>query len=261
MVSKLSRRIRSSRCPLFGAACYTYNPAFVEIAALTGYHAIWFEMEHMQISFKEAAVLCRIASGLDMITMIRIPDSRRENVLRAAECGPDILDLPMANTPDVVREFVANGKYAPVGNRGLFGASPAMRYGIGETIAEGQRRINDELCLMAQIETREAAENAEVICSVPGLDAVFLGPGDMSASFGVPGDTENPLVRDALVRTIGAARQQGLLSAMMTPIDEVEFWVEQGVELLFVTSDVLCMKTAAKSFLDTAVGSSRRGQG
>lgn len=260
-MSKLSRRIQSSRSPLFGVACYTYNPAFVEIAALTGYHAIWFEMEHMHVSFREAAVLCRIASGLDMITMIRIPDSRRENVLRAAECGPDILDLPMANTPEIAREFVANGKYAPVGSRGLFGASPAMRYGIGEVIAEGQCRINEDLCLMVQIETQEAAEHAEEICSVPGLDAIFLGPGDMSASFGVPGDTKNPSVREALLRTISAAKRRVLSRAMMTPIDEVGFWVEQGVELLFVTSDVLCMKTAAKSFLETAVGSSQKEQG
>ena len=92
--------------PILGAAAYTYNPTFLEIASLMGYRAAWIEMEHTFLSFAQAADLCRIASGMNMLTMIRIPDASRATVLQACECGPDVLDLPMANTPEMVAQFV-----------------------------------------------------------------------------------------------------------------------------------------------------------
>lgn len=258
-MNKLAREIGSGPCPLLGAASYIGDPAFVEIAAHLGYRAMWFEMEHMLTSFREAAGLCALASGLGMLTMIRIPDASRENVLRSAECGPDILDLPMVNNPEVAREFVAHAKYAPVGNRGLFGASRASRYTILGSVAEEQNRINEDLCLMVQIETRESASRADEICAVPGIDAIFLGPGDMSASFGVPGDTKDPRVRDALCTALRAAERHGLIKAMMSPLDEVGFWTSQGVELIFITSDVQSMKMGARSCLEIALSGSAEG--
>src|SRR5579875_377969 len=91
---------------LLGAALYFYDPIFLEIAAHLGYQAIWIEMEHAPITFAEAADLCRMAAGTGMLTMIRIPDTRRENVLKAAECGPDIIDVPMISAPQQIHELV-----------------------------------------------------------------------------------------------------------------------------------------------------------
>src|SRR5258708_27583538 len=88
--------------PLLGAAAYLNNPAFIEMAALLGYHAAWVEMEHTFHTFEQAADLCRLASGLGLLTMLRIPDLQRGTILKGCECGPDILDLPMANTPEMV---------------------------------------------------------------------------------------------------------------------------------------------------------------
>src|ERR1700760_2954505 len=107
--------------PLFGAALYSYDPIFLEIAAHMGFQVIWIEMEHAPISFSQAADLCRMAAGSGMLTMIRIPDASRENVLRAAECNPDILNVPMADTPEVVKDLVRYSKFSPVGVRGIFG--------------------------------------------------------------------------------------------------------------------------------------------
>jgi 2-keto-3-deoxy-L-rhamnonate aldolase RhmA len=94
-MTRLEKAVQEADAPLLGAALYRYDPEFVEIAAYAGFHVLWFEMEHAGISFAEVADLCRVASGTGILTMVRVPDSRRENVLRAAECGPDILDLPM----------------------------------------------------------------------------------------------------------------------------------------------------------------------
>src|SRR5580704_18098111 len=96
--------------PLLGAALYFYDPVFLEIAAYSGFKVIWIEMEHAPISFAEAAALCRMAAGTGMLTMIRIPDTRRESVLKAAECGPDMIDVPMADSPEQVAELVRYAK-------------------------------------------------------------------------------------------------------------------------------------------------------
>src|SRR3954468_17120025 len=150
--------------PLLGAATYFYDPTFLEIAALVGYQVAWIEMEHAFISFAEAADLCRIASGLGMLTMIRIPDTNRTTVLKAAECGPDILDLPMANSPEELREFVHHARFPPAGIRGFFSVSRAVGYGLAGKVSDVQQQLNSELCLMVQIETRQAVDRVTDLC-------------------------------------------------------------------------------------------------
>src|SRR3984957_8187177 len=131
--------------PLLGAALYFYDPIFLEIAAHMGFKVIWIEMEHAAITFAEAADLCRMAAGTGMLTMIRIPDTRRESVLKAAECGPDIIDIPMADSPEQVAELVSYAKFAPEGTRGFYSVSRALKYGIVESVPEQQQTVNSEL--------------------------------------------------------------------------------------------------------------------
>ena len=139
--------------PVLGAAAYLYNPEFLEIAALMGFKAAWIEMEHTFLTYAQAADLCRIASGLGMLTMIRVPDTQRATVLKAAECGPDILDLPMANSPEMLEELVRHAKFPPRGARGFFGVSRAVKFGLGGPICEEQQKLNRELCLICLLYT------------------------------------------------------------------------------------------------------------
>lgn len=238
--------------PVLGAAAYAYNPVFLEMAALMGFTAAWIEMEHTFLTFAQAADLCRIASGLGMLTMIRIPDTRRETVLKAAECGPDILDLPMANTPEMLTELVSNARFPPLGVRGFFGVSRAVKYGIPSAVAAEQQKVNQELCLMIQIETKEAVDRIEELCAVPGIDAIFLGPADLSASLGVPGQTGHPLVYAAAEHTIRVARAHGKQVTVGAAIQDFPFWVGQGVDVLYAVNDLGAMKQGAQIALDAA---------
>ncbi len=240
--------------PLLGAAAYLYNPAFFEMAALLGYQAAWVEMEHTFHTFEQAADLCRIAQGLGMLTMLRIPDLQRGTILKGCECGPDILDLPMVNTPEMVQELVTQASFPPVGVRGFFGVSRAVKYGLAGKVPDVQQKLNEELCLMIQIETREAADRIDELCAVPGLDAIFIGPADLSASLGVPGQTSHALVRETSARVIRAAKAQGKQSAAAAPSSEARFWIEQGVDLFFCVNDLSCMKAGAQSALSEVRG-------
>jgi 2-keto-3-deoxy-L-rhamnonate aldolase RhmA len=238
--------------PILGAAAYTYNPTFLEMAALMGFKAAWIEMEHTFLTMAQAADLCRLASGLGMLTMIRIPEARRATVLQAAECGPDILDLPMANSPEMLEELVRNAKFPPEGIRGFFSVSRAVRYGLAGEVADEQQILNRELCLMIQVETAEAVNRIEELCRVPGIDGIFLGPADLSASLGVPGQTGHPRVIEAAAHTIQVAKAHGKQTAAGVALQDLPFWAQQSIDLLFCTNDIAAMKSGAQQALDAA---------
>ena len=237
--------------PLLGVALYFYDPIFLEIAAHMGFKVIWIEMEHAAISFAEAADLCRMAAGTGMLTMIRIPDTRRESVLKAAECGPDIIDIPMADSPEQLAELVRYSRFAPGGSRGFFSVSRALKYGIVDSVAAEQQKLNTELSLLGQIETVEALARIEELAAVPDVD-IFIGPADLAASLGVPGQTSHPRVLEAAERIVATARRHG--KKVVTACGSADFlsWTRLGIDLLFCTNDIVCLKTGAQMALKSA---------
>ena len=236
---------------LLGAAVYFYDPVFLEIAALMGFKVIWIEMEHAGITFAEAADLCRMAAGTGMLTMIRIPDTRRESVLKAAECGPDIIDIPMADTPEQLAELVEYSRFAPMGRRGVFQGSRALKYGFVESVTEEQQKLNHELSLLAQVETAVALARVDELAMVPGVD-IFIGPSDMAASLGVPGQTNHARVLAAGERIVTTARRHGKKVVTACGAADYIHWARMGVDLLFCTNDIVCLKLGAQAALKAA---------
>jgi len=237
--------------PLLGIAIYSYNPLFLEMAARLGFRVIWIEMEHAFITFAEAADLCRMAKGTGLLTMIRIPNAQRENVAKAAECGPDIIDIPMVDSRETMLELIRNARFPPQGERGFFSVSRALDYGMVESVAVEQQRLNQELCLMVQVETAKAVERIEEICAVPGVE-IFIGPSDLSASLGVPGQLGHPKVFEAARKTINTARRSGKLVAVGAGIAEFGFYAKEGVDLLFCGNDTACLRTGMQFALHQA---------
>ena len=237
--------------PLLGAALYFYDPVFLEIAGHMGFDVIWIEMEHAGISFAEAADLCRMARGTGMLSMIRIPDARRESVLKAAECGPDILDVPMIEKPEQMADLVRYARFAPQGSRGFFSVSRAVNYGLVDNVPAAQQQVNRELGLLAQIETIEGVRRIEELASVPGVD-LFIGPADLAASLGYPGQTSHPRVLEAGTTVIHAARRHGKKVATACGVADFIHWIRLGVDLLFCTNDIVALKMGASAAMNAA---------
>lgn len=241
----------SSSLPLLGIAVYFYDPIFLEMAARLKYRVIWIEMEHGFITFAQAADLCRMARGTGMLSMIRVADTRRENVMKAAECGPDIIDVPMVETPEAIHEMIRGARFPPEGDRGFFSVSRALHYGLVDGIAGEQARLNDELCLMAQVETARAVQRIEELCAIPGFE-IFIGPSDLSASLGVPGQLGHPRVLEAARTIIAAAHRSGKLVAVGAGPAEFGFYAQQQVDLLFCGNDIACLRMGIQSMLQQA---------
>lgn len=252
MKNRLHRALaKAGGKPLLGAACYFYDPIFLEMAIHMGFKVLWIEMEHGHITFAEAADLCRMAGGHDVLTMIRIADTRRENILKACECGPDMIDVPMVDTPETAAELVHFARYPTEGARGAFGISRSLRYGLVDDLAAAQLELNEELSLLVQIETREALERIDEIAAVPNVD-LFIGPADLAASLGFSGQQGHPVVRAACVRIMESARKHGKKTVTACAPADFAFWVEQKVDVLFAINDISALRAGAKSALDAA---------
>ena len=251
-MTRLQRLCRDKKPgPLLGAAVYFNDPIFIEMCSYLGFSVMWVEMEHSQTTFAEAANLCRISQGCGLLTMIRIPNSNRENVLKAAECAPDIINVPMANSPRELLELTKYARFAPKGERGYFSVSRAVKYGTVSNVPAEQQKINDELCLMGQVETTHALANLEEICGVPGVD-IFLGPSDLAASLGVPGETGHARVQESGELVMRTAKKHGKLVAVGSMPADYKFWVKGGVDVLFCSNDTSCLKIGAQVVLQQA---------
>jgi len=185
------------------------SPGAVELAALAGFDFCIFDMEHSSIGFETAENMARAADAAGITPVIRVPDRSQTNILRALEAGAVIVDVPLVGTAAQVRDIVYAAKYHPAGGRGFNLGSRGNRYGtiaskLGvEALADANRRTK----IMIQIETVEGVENVEEICSVEGLDGVFVGVADLSQSMGIPLQFGDALMANVekVLRTVSAA--------------------------------------------------------
>lgn len=247
-MNRFHSALATSHKPLLGASIYFYNPVFLEIVSELGFDVLWIEMEHAFITFAEAADLCRMAHGRGLMTMIRVPDARRESVLKAAECGPDMIDLPMVDSPAQVRELLSYARFPPLGQRGFFSVSRSLNYGIVENVSHAQQKLNDELSLLVQVETAEALERVDELCSMDGVD-IFVGPADLSASLGLPGETTHPKLLEAGRHIIQTAKKYGRRVATAVNHKEAAPWIDMGVDLIFCANDIVCLRNGAATVM------------
>jgi 2-keto-3-deoxy-L-rhamnonate aldolase RhmA len=157
----------------------------------------------------------------------------------------------MVDHPSQMNEMLEYGRFAPAGGRGYFSVSRAVHYGVHNSVNETQQSLNRELCLMAQVETTEAMKNLDGLASVAGID-LFVGPADLAASLGYPGQTLHPEVREAAGRIVQAARANNKCIASACGPSDFKFWLDQRIDLLFCTNDIACLKRGASLALDEA---------
>jgi 2-keto-3-deoxy-L-rhamnonate aldolase RhmA len=143
---------------------------------------------------------------------------------------------------------VALTKYPPLGERNV-GIARAQGYGID--FDAYVRHANDWICTILQIEHIQAVENIEAILSIPGVDALVIGPYDLSASLGMPGKVDAPEVSQAIDRVLHACRQEGKpIGIFAADGDRAHSALEQGFNFIVVGIDVMLLASAASSLID-----------
>lgn len=193
------------------------------MAANVGADFVLWDTEHTGWSVETIKMLVAAAHGWDTVPMARVPSTQYHLISRPLDVGAMGLMIPTVESGEQARSIVSYAKYPPDGRRGvgLFYADD-LEDDVPATIAKANR----ELLLMPQIETVAGVENVDEIASVDGIDVLWVGPGDLTTSLGIPGQLTHPSYLAALDRIVAAAEERGKAAGILTTS------VEQGKELL-----------------------------
>ncbi|NLF71502.1 MAG: aldolase [Candidatus Anammoximicrobium sp.] len=234
--SKILAKIRAGRvarvCAVGGFLRY-----FPRLAAEFRYDGIWVDAEHRVWDPAEASAMLAMHRLADIDCLWRPATIEKTGLYRLLEDGAAGLMIPHVSTPQRAQELVLAVKFPPLGDRGLDGAGLDADFLVGKP-ADYTDQVNRETFLVVQIETPLALDNVEAIAAVPGVDVLFLGPGDLSLRLGCTPAVNDPVLMDAQKRLAAACRQHG--KAWGRPVgsgDDARTVIEMGAQLVVLGGD------------------------
>jgi len=249
--NRLKEMLRKGQIPR-GFICRTLSPAVVEMIGLCGLDFVWIDMEHSTVNFETVEHLCRAADAVGMEALVRVPDQSPAAIQRVLEAGAGIVNVPQVEDRAAAEAVVRAARFGPLGDRGFTSSSRGIRYGVRGKPKDKFALANERVMVMVQIESARGVENAAEICSVPGLDVVFIGHGDLSQSLGVMGEMSNPLLIEAIERTMKTIVSSGRIAAMHAEQPETaRHWVEMGARIVCCGVDLNMLRGG---LLDVAGG-------
>jgi 2-keto-3-deoxy-L-rhamnonate aldolase RhmA len=235
--------------PALGGWLQIGHPAPAEIHARAGFDWVCVDLEHGIVDIETMAGIFRAVSGSDCVPVARVPANDPVWIRRALDAGARAVIVPMVNSGDEAERAVRAAKFPPRGERG-FGYCRANAHGAD--FAEFARTANDEIAVVLQIEHIQAVENLEAIVAVADVDALFIGPYDLSGSLGVPGELQHPKVLAALERFRSVCSGRGMAAGLhlVRPTEEsVRRSLAKGYRLLALGLDTVFLETAARQAL------------
>lgn len=188
------------------------SPSITEIAVMLGLDWVVVDMEHGHLDFHDVVDHIRVTRGTGVSALVRVQEVQQGLVKRALDLGAHGVILPVLySRADVERGF-RFGRYPPDGVRGI-GGERAVQWGLG--MEEYIRCANAETLIIPLIETKQAAAEIDSILAVPGLEAIFFGPADLSATSGYPGQWEGPGVAETILEIRAQAAARGIASGVL----------------------------------------------
>ncbi|HVZ42721.1 MAG TPA: HpcH/HpaI aldolase/citrate lyase family protein [Ramlibacter sp.] len=194
------------------------DPYAAEICAGAGFDWLLIDSEHSPNDLRSTLRIAQaIAAYPGVHAIARVPMGHghvgQMLIKQYLDIGMQTLLVPMVDTPEQARDLVRSMRYPPDGARGMGGAR-ASRWGA---YTDYSLRANEEVCLLVQIESKEALDNIEAIAAIDGVDGLFIGPSDLSASLGYVGNNTHPevqqIIDDAIRRISACGKAPGILTA------------------------------------------------
>jgi 2-keto-3-deoxy-L-rhamnonate aldolase RhmA len=226
--TRLPALLRSERA-LLGMFVGPPAPALVEMCGHAGCDFVIIDNEHGPSGIETTEHLLRAARAAGVIPVVRTLEA---DILRVLDIGASGIQVPQVNTAEQAARIVAAAKYPPVGTRGAAFSTRAA--GFGFFGGEGHvRDSNEGTAVIIMTETRMALDNIDAILAVPGIDAVFFGPNDLSFSLGYPGQMQHPEVVGAIEHGIARALAAGVAPGVLA-LSPADFhrWRKAGARYL-----------------------------
>lgn len=232
----------STRRPL-GSWVMSASPLVAEAMGHAGFDWGVLDMEHTPIDLMTLVHLLQAVAATPMLPVVRVPWNDTTMIKRVLDAGAATLLVPFVQNADEARAAVAATRYPPEGIRGMAGMSRASRFG---TLPNYLNSANDGIALIVQLETPQAVAQLEAIAAVPGVDALFLGPADLSASMGHVGQLTHPAVFELMQDAARRGRALGMPVGTVGGTPElVTRYIDSGFDFVAIASDLgLLMRSA-----------------
>lgn len=224
------------------------DPVAAEILGRTGFDYIIIDTEHGAWDLQPLQTAIMGLHGTDTVPIVRVPWNDPVRIKQLLDLGVEGILAPMVRTAEECRALVEACRYPPVGKRG-FGPRRASNY--YRDLPTYLERANDAIFVMPQIEDVATIPLLDEFLAVPGIDAVAIGPNDMSGTAGLFRQTSHPTITGAIDTIIAKASARGIpvCLGVNTPPADQRRWSERGVRLLLATSDIELLAGGGKSIL------------
>jgi 4-hydroxy-2-oxoheptanedioate aldolase len=241
----------------FGAWLTIGNSYSAELIAHQGFDWVCIDMQHGIIDFPMAVEMLQAIGSTRAIPFVRVPSNDFAAIGRILDAGAMGIIVPMVNSVEEAREVVAACRYYPDGARS-YGATRAGLYAGADYFAHA----NEEIACIPMIETRQAVDALDDILAVPGIDAVYVGPADMSITLGLPPRADNGgAFEEARVRIAQACLARGIAPGIHANASLAERHLAAGYRMITISSDVPSLVAGAAADLRTARGAISRVRG
>ena len=207
--------------------------------AQAGFDFFFIDLEHSCFSLETVSDMILAARAADIPVIVR-PSSRKsaEYLSRPLDIGASGLLIPQIRTRQDVENVVKWCRYQPLGERGM-GLARQHTFFQGGNARETMNGLNEEILIALQIENKDAIENLSDLLSVPGIDAAYVGPADLSAAFGKPGQSDDPEILGAIDRVIEVCEAKGVIPGIHTgSVDKARFWAGKGMKMIGFCTDI-----------------------
>jgi 4-hydroxy-2-oxoheptanedioate aldolase len=247
----LKRRLQAAQA-CFGAWMLSTSADMAEILAYAGMDFLLLDHEHGQGSIDDAIGQLRAIKGSQCVGVLRVPSNDPVYIKRALDAGVGGIMVPNVGSADEARRVVAACRYAPAGVRGAFGGMRAMKYGFDPGYYETSI---DNLLVVVQVESARAIDAIPEIAKVEGIDVMFIGPRDLSATLGKFNQFDDPVVRGQIDRAADAILSSGkLLGSTATSGKMAKDMVARGYRFIIPGSDATLLGLGVRTTLTDAKG-------
>lgn len=214
-------------------------PAVAVMMKSAGWDFVFVDCEHGSFTQSHLADFCIAARGVNLPTIVRVPSIHEpQRLYQTLDLGATGLLCPQTETKEEVEAIIHATKYHPMGQRGMATRNVHTSWGKYKG-SELTARLNQETMIVLQIESKKAVENLEQLIAVPGVDAAFIGPNDLSQTLGLPGDPSAPEVVKYVERALETCRRVNMPCGVHSfDVAGAKQWIQKGMRFMACGNEV-----------------------
>ena len=216
----------------------------VEVLAGAGFDWLVLDTEHSPADLENLLGQLQVVAAYPTTAVIRVPWNDMVNIKRVLDLGAQSLLIPQINTAAEAKNAVAYTRFPPAGLRGVAGATRGTRFG---RIKNYFKTAHEDICVIVQLESKESLDNLEAIAAVDGVDGLFIGPADLHASLGYPGERAHADVLPVIEQAIRRIVKCGKVAGILTDETQAQRWIDAGSTFVGIGSDVGILARGAEA--------------